>query len=98
MAIALLLITVELSSGCGGGTVLSYLGSPYKLPPEVISIDALPPHVKALAEKETAGCKIEEVTKGVRSTDGKYYYTIINSDQTGIRKKIRCLHAGTLIS
>ena len=70
----------------------------YSLPDQVISMNDLPPAVKPLAGAEVAGCKIKEVTKGVRSADGTYIYTITYSDQAGTLMEIKYKYDGTLIS
>lgn len=100
MTMALVLITVGFNSGCGGGPIhTGGLGifSPKKLQDQVIQIDALPSRVRPLVEAETANSTIKEITKGVRETDGKYYYTITYTDQSGVLTTIRYWHDGTII-
>ena len=100
-AIVLFLFTVGLSSGCSGGPV-STVGrgilSTKELPAEIISIDALPANVRKFVEKETANGIVKEVTRGVRTSDGKYFYTNTHADPAEVLTAIRCWHDGTLIS
>jgi len=101
MGIAAQILIIGLCSGCGGGSIPSGgtgVFSPDKLPDQVISMNDLPPAVKPLAGAEVAGCKIKEVTKGVRSADGTYIYTITYSDQAGTLMEIKYEYDGTLIS
>jgi hypothetical protein len=100
-AIALLLFLMGFSSGCGGGAVSTGgLGvfSQKELPTETIVIDDLPANVRTFVEKETGKNVVKEVTRGVRTSDGKYFYTITYADQAEELTAIRYWHDGTFIS
>jgi len=60
-----------------------------------ISMDQLPPVVKAAAEKETAGCKIIEVEKELK--DGNVIYAV-TYDEKGKEMEIEYSEDGTLLS
>ena len=99
-AIALLLFLMGFSSGCGGGAVSTgRLGvfSQKELPTETIVIDDLPANVRTFVEKETGKNVVKEVTRGVRTSDGKYFYTITYADQAEELTAIRYWHDGTFI-
>ena len=88
------------SSGCGGGAVSTVgLGvfSQKELPAETILIDDLPANVRTFVEKETGKNVVKEVTRGVRTSDGKYFYTITYADQAEELTAIRYWHDGTFI-
>ncbi len=73
-AIAFLLFTFGFSSGFGGGPVSTGgrgILSTKGLPVEMISIDDLPANVRTFVEKGTANGFVKEVTRGVRTSDGK---------------------------
>ena len=57
------------------------------LPDEPITMDDLPPSVKAQAELIVAGMKVEGIIRNARPRDGRRYYTIIYSDKAdGIKQ------------
>ena len=100
-ASALLLFTVAFSSGCGGGPMSTGgLGilSTKELPPEAILMEDLPADVRSLVDDETAKGAVKEITRGVRTSDGKYFYTITYADQAGELEAIQYWHDGTFIS
>lgn len=100
-ASALLLFTVAFCSGCGGGPISTGgLGilSTEDLPPEAILIEDLPADVRSLVEDETAKGEVKEITRGVRMSDGKYFYTITYADPGEALTAIQYWHDGTLIS
>ena len=69
-----------------------------EFPPETILIEDLPADVRALFEDETAKGEVKEITRGVRMSDGKYFYTITYADPFEALTVIQCWHDGTLIS
>ena len=100
-AIALLLFAMECTSGCGGGPMSTGgLGvfSQKELPAEIILTDDLPANVRTFVEKEIGKNVVKEVTRGVRTSDGKYFYTITYADQAEKLTVARYWHDGTFIS
>ncbi len=100
-AIALLLFAMECTSGCGGGPMSTGgLGvfSQKELPAEIILTDDLPANVRTFVEKEIGKNVVKEVTRGVRTSDGKYFYTITYADQAEKLTVVRYWHDGTFIS
>lgn len=69
-----------------------------ELPPESIAIDDLPATVKTAVETETVNGEVKEVTREVRTSDGKYFYTITYANEAGELTATKYWHDGTLIS
>lgn len=97
----MLLFTLGFISGCGGGPISTGglgLSSSKEPPTEIILIEDLPANARTFVEKEIANGVAKEVTRGVRTSDGKYFYTITYADPAEELTAIRCWHDGTLIS
>ncbi len=62
---------------------------------QVITMNDLPPAIKALAEKEVAGCKILEVEKEMEN--GKVVYAV-TYDQAGTKMEVEYSEDGKLLS
>lgn len=93
------ILLLGLLSGCGGGSLPGGAGRfATPLPPESISFDDLPEKVKTLARKKLAEGTIREVTRNVRTSDGKYYYAIMYSDPSKDLKTVHYWHDGSLLS
>ena len=100
VAMPLLLLALGLTLGCGGGPMhTGGLGifAPKKLPDEDIATDDLPAGVRPLVEAETAGGTIKEIKKGVRESDGRYYYTVTYAEPDKAPTAVRYWHDGTVV-
>jgi uncharacterized membrane protein YkoI len=87
MSVAIVIGAVALISGCAMFQK--------KENSKNISMDQLPPVIKAAAEKETAGCKIIEVEKELK--DGKVIYAV-TYDEKGTEMEIEYSEDGKLLS